>query len=168
ILKYIGSSKPIIAVNTHHHWDHVWGNAALKDSAIISHHLCREILDLEWEPVREKNRSFVDGEADKCLPNLVFDNEIYFPDDKIRIFHTPGHTADSISVLDEEDKVLNAGDNIGDTVDEIVPELECDISVYIKTLLKLKSVDFNTCISGHNTVLSKNVIDDILNLVQHE
>ena len=27
ILEYIGSdTKPIIVVNTHYHWDHVWGN----------------------------------------------------------------------------------------------------------------------------------------------
>ena len=56
---------------------------------------------------REKWEIYIMGEVEMCLPNLVFENAIYFPDDKIRIFHTPGHPIDSISVFDEEEKVLN-------------------------------------------------------------
>ncbi|SHJ93000.1 hypothetical protein SAMN02745163_02853 [Clostridium cavendishii DSM 21758] len=46
------------------------------------------------------------------LPDFVFENELYFSEDKIKLFHIPGHTIDLISVLDEEDNVLLVGDNI--------------------------------------------------------
>jgi glyoxylase-like metal-dependent hydrolase (beta-lactamase superfamily II) len=92
-----------------------------------------------------------------CLPNLVFDDTLYFPDDKIRLFYTPGHTKDSISVLDEVEKIINVGDNIGDTVEEIVPCIETTKEVYENTLLRYMALDIESCVSGHNIVLGKEV-----------
>lgn len=163
VMEYIkDDNKPIIVINTHYHWDHVWGNSTLDNCIIISHKLCRDIIELKWEEMMQKNKSYVDGEVERCLPNLVFENELYFPDDRIRIIYTPGHTIDSISVIDEEEKVINVGDNIGDNLDEIVPNVECDKNLYIDTLIKYQNIDFDTCISGHNIVLDKNIIGKIL------
>lgn len=156
-------NKPIVLINTHFHWDHIWGNHAFGDCTIISHRLCREITELNWDKMMAHNQSYVQGTVTKRLPNLVFEDTLYFPEDKIKIIYTPGHTIDSVSVLDEQDKVLNAGDNIGDTMDEIIPVVECEKAVYLKTLLQYKDMDFNTCVSGHNTILSKEIIDVILN-----
>ena len=33
-------SKPVFVINTHHHWDHIWGNSSLREYTIISHKLC--------------------------------------------------------------------------------------------------------------------------------
>ena len=156
-------NKPIIVINTHYHWDHIWGNNSLRDCMIISHRLCRELIESEWENMIQKNKRYLNGEVEICLPNLVFDKELYFPEDKIRIIYTPGHTIDSISVIDEEEKIINVGDNVGDTVDEIVPSIYSGEELYIDTLLRYKEIDFDTCISGHNVVLGKEVIEKILN-----
>ncbi|NLZ53677.1 MAG: Zn-dependent hydrolase, partial [Thermoanaerobacteraceae bacterium] len=59
-------------------------------------------------------------------------------------------------------KVINVGDNIGDTIEKIVPDIDCDKKLYLDTLFKYKEIDFDTCISGHNIVLDKQVIDNIL------
>jgi hydroxyacylglutathione hydrolase len=115
-----------------------------------------------WEVSLNKNKQYCCGEVKMYLPNLVFEKELYFPEDKIRIIYTPGHTIDSISVIDEEDKVINVGDNVGDTIDEIVPSIGSEKSLYIDTLLKYKEMDFDTCISGHNIILGKEVIEEIL------
>lgn len=155
--------KPIVVINTHYHWDHTWGNHAFHDCTIISHRICREIMESKWDEMMEENEAYIRGEAQICLPNLVFEDTLNFPDDKIKLMYTPGHTVDCISVLDEQDKVLNAGDNIGDTLEEIIPSIECEKSVYAKTLLQYKAMDFDTCVSGHNTILGKEVIDLILN-----
>jgi len=159
------SQKPLIVINSHYHWDHVWGNGAFKASTIISHRLCRESLEQKWENMLEENGHYAFGTIEKELPNLTFDTELYFPEDKIRIFYTPGHSSDSISVLDEEEKILNVGDNIGDTVDEIVPGIECERSIYLNTLNIYKNIDFDTCISGHNRVMGKEVLELILSKV---
>lgn len=87
------------------------------------------------------------------LPNLIFQKELYFAEDKIKLFHTPGHTLDSISVLDEEEDVLLVGDNVGDSMEDIIPSIYCEKDIYINTMKKYEEMDFDTCISGHNTIL---------------
>jgi glyoxylase-like metal-dependent hydrolase (beta-lactamase superfamily II) len=166
VMEYIKNDlKPVVAINTHYHWDHVWGNCALKDKTIISHKLCREMIKSEWGTMMEKNRSYILGDAEICLPNLVFEKEIYFPEDQIRIIYTPGHTIDSISIVDEKEGLINAGDNIGDTMEEIVPCIYCEPSLYRDTLSRYLEMDFDTCVSGHNVVLGKEVIEKILRLL---
>lgn len=163
VKEYLGDNhNPIIVVNTHYHWDHIWGNHSFSDCTIISHNLCRELIEKKWDEMMAKNKQFIKGDMQMCLPNLVFEDTFYFPDDKVRIIYTPGHTMDSISVLDEEEKVLNVSDNIGDSIDEILPSIESERDVYINTLLKYKNIDFDTCVSGHNVILGKEIIDTIL------
>jgi glyoxylase-like metal-dependent hydrolase (beta-lactamase superfamily II) len=163
IKEYLGSNQnPIIVINTHHHWDHIWGNSSFKGCTIISHRLCRELIVQKWDKMMVKNHQFIKGNVEMCLPNLVFEDSLYFPDDKIRLIYTPGHTADCISVIDEKDRVINISDNIGDTIDEIVPSIEADKKVYINTILGYKQLDFDTCVSGHNVVFGKEIFDTIL------
>ena len=93
--------RPAILVNTHYHWDHVWGNCVLGGGMIVAHALCRDAIAEQWETMALNNSRFMRGVAGMCLPNVVFDGTLYFPGDKIKLLHTPGHTADSISVWDE-------------------------------------------------------------------
>lgn len=166
IKKYLeGDDKPTIVINTHYHWDHIWGNSSFPDSVIISHRLCREMIKSNWDGMMQEWKDVLSGETEMSLPCITFENELYFPEDKVRIIYTPGHTIDSISVIDEEDKVLNTGDNIGDTVDEIIPALYCEKDLYIDTLMKYSRLDFEFCVSGHNVVLTKAVIERILSMV---
>lgn len=166
IKRYIeDDNRKTIVINTHYHWDHVWGNGSFKDCMIISHKLCRDMILSKWENMMNKNSNYCFGKVEMYLPNLVFQNELYFTEDKIRLFHTPGHTLDSISILDEEDKVLVLADNIGDNMNEIVPSIYCEKEVYIRTLEKYQNMDFDICISGHNKVLQKNVIGEILDIL---
>jgi len=164
VMEYIkNDNKQVIVINTHYHWDHIWGNNEFQNSMIISHKMCREMIESKWDYMMERSGEHCFGEVKMQLPNLVFDHELYFPEDKIRLIYTPGHTIDSISVLDEVEKVINVGDNIGDTMDEIVPSLYSEKELYIETLLKYKEMDFDTCVSGHNIVLEKDVLEKILN-----
>lgn len=155
-------TKPLIVINTHYHWDHIWGNSSFPDSLILSHKLCRDLTVQNWEEMMEKNKKYMEGDCGMRLPALTFNQELYFPEDEIRIMYTPGHSVDSISVLDEADKVLNAADNIGDSMEYILPSLECEKDVFIQTLMKYKEMDFEACISGHNQVMQKDVLDLML------
>lgn len=154
-----GSDKPLVVINTHHHYDHVCGNAVFRDKLIIAHRLCYEIADKEWDGEVKEFGKYIRGDATKCLPNLLFDSELYFADDAIRLLHAPGHTPDSICVYDEVEKILDAADNIGDDMEEILPNLNCDVETYRRTLDVFESLPFTTCVSGHNQVLGREVLD---------
>ena len=159
ILKHIGDdARPIIVINTHCHWDHIWGNWVFEKSLIISHSKCRELEDKYWDEVAREYSDHIDGEVHKCLPNLVFEGCLQFPDDGISIFHTPGHSEDGASVYDSVDKVLYAGDNIGDTEEEIVPWIDTDMETFRRLIDIYKNYDFEYCISGHNKPQTKNVL----------
>ena len=151
ILEHIGNDyKPIIAVNTHNHWDHVWGNWIFRNGIIISHTKCRELIDKHWNKALGEFGVYIDGEVRKCLPNLLIEDSIVFPDDGIEIFFSPGHCADCISVYDVFDKVLYAGDNIGDTEDIIVPFINTNVETFRNTIDLYSNYDFTICVSGHN------------------
>ena len=163
ILEYLaGDSKPIVAINTHAHEDHIMGNWVLKDSIIISHMLCREIMDKRWNDgsIREyvqQNSEYFDDEIHKCLPNLVFEYSLHFPDEGITLFHSPGHTEDCISVYDAFDKVLYTGDNFG--VSEGVAHLWAeDLQDYQRLIETYKQYDFNICIPSHSEPQTRGVL----------
>lgn len=162
VRKRLNKKKPVIVINTHYHWDHIWGNWLFKDSLIVAHRLCREITERKWDEMISRNGRYISGEARMLLPGLTFNRDLKFEEDGIRLVFTPGHTEDSISVFDEWDRVLNAGDNIGDTPEEIVPSLECPKEEYIKTLKIYENMGFITCVSGHNEVMGCGVIDRIM------
>jgi glyoxylase-like metal-dependent hydrolase (beta-lactamase superfamily II) len=162
VIEYLRPGKPVVVVNTHFHWDHVWGNAVFEGSIIVSHRLCRERLERDWGDMLQKNSRYISGAVEQRLPDVVFDGMLCFPEDGIRLFHTPGHTEDGISVLDERDGVLNAGDNIGDDPEHIVPELECGKDVYIASLNQYIESGADTVISGHNAVQKRDIFGKIL------
>ncbi len=161
VLDYLDNKNPIVVINTHYHWDHVWGNSLFRDSTIISHRTCREMIQTNWDQMTQRHSQYMNGEVQICLPNLVFEDSLYFPDDKVRLFYTPGHTIDSISVFDEQDNVLNAGDNIGDTLEDILPSISAGKDLYLQSICKYKALDVNACISGHNAILKRDVFDTI-------
>jgi len=163
--RYLSPVKPAVVINTHYHWDHIWGNGALPGVTVMAHTLCRQLIESQWDDMMQKNCGHCLGDVAMVLPNLVFAKELYFPEDRVRLLYTPGHTIDSISVLDEADGVLHAGDNVGDTLEEIVPALYCDKQYFIDTLKIYSALDFDTCVSGHNTVLNKDVFERIGSLL---
>ena len=157
-LKCLGDEKPLIVINTHCHWDHVFGNFMFEKNPIVAHTQCRELLDEHWEEFINECSEYMDGRVIKCLPNLTFEDRLYFPDDGLSVFFSPGHSPDHISVFDEVDRVLYAGDNIGDTDDNIVPWIDTDIETFRKTIGLYREYDFDICISGHNKPQGRDVV----------
>ena len=154
--------RPFIIINTHYHWDHTWANSCVKDSIIIAHSKCGEIISINWDEAIEQNASYLVGSVEKVLPNLTFSDALAFPEEGIMLIHTPGHSPDSISVIDTRDGIINMGDNIGDTLEAIVPYLECEKHVYRESLNRCKETGCHTIVSGHNVVLGIDIIDKIL------
>jgi len=150
--------KPIVVINTHSHWDHVWGNCVFEKNLIIAHPLWNKFADRDWDKDMQKFARYVDGDARKCPPNMTFEDVLRFPDDSVTIFHSSGHSADCISVYDETDKILYAGDNIGDTDSEPVPYIETDVPTFERMIETYRKYPFQTCISGHNKPQGKDIL----------
>lgn len=102
-------------INTHHHADHTWGNCFFPGATVISHTLCRELMELRGpaslESARRQNPAF--KQVKLVYPHLTFeggDLSLRIGKKNLILTHTPGHSRDGISVLVEEDRVLFAGD----------------------------------------------------------
>lgn len=162
LMEHLNGGKPVIVINTHFHWDHVWGNSAFPGAMIIAHRQCAGLIKSRWDDMAKKNKRYAAGELRMRLPDVTFEGSLYFEEDGITLLHTPGHTPDSISVFDERDRVLNAGDNIGDSPDDIIPSLDCAKEEYEKTLGIYRRMDFDACVSGHNDVQGGNIAERIL------
>lgn len=155
--------KPIIVINTHNHYDHVWGNCFYSHSLIIAHSNCLKQMKEDGLDQLQKYPHLLKGDVILTYPNLTFDSLIRFEEDEIDIYYTPGHSDDSISIIDYHDKVLFAGDNI----EEPYPFLEKkDVPIYVKTLMNYLQLDINIVIGGHSSVSNKDLIKKNIESVQ--
>ena len=155
-----GDKKPIIVINTHGDWDHIYGNCAFEGGIIVSHKLSRERMDKEWDEkmklVKERGQ-FMDGDVRKCLPNVVFEGSLYFPEDGISLFETPFHTIDDISIYDAVDKILHIGDNFGFADGNAYPWGK-ELDAFRRVVNIYKQYDFEIMLSGHSEPQGKGAI----------
>lgn len=155
--------KELVVINSHFHWDHVWGNCTFRDKVIISHELCREYLNQFWESQLEKNREHITGQVVKTLPNCTFTDTLMFHDEGLEIFHSPGHTKDSISIFDQEEKILYVGDNLEKPIIYVESN---DLQTYINTLEKYLTYQPSKIVSGHTLDLTEADVVDTLRYLQ--
>jgi len=136
------------------------GNWVLESNTIVSHVLCRDLIDKEWDRKLQKsmqeNREYIDDEVHKCLPNTVFEGSLHFPEDGISTFHSPFHTKDCIRVYDAVDKVLYTGDNFGFEGGKAA--LWGNDILTFQRLETNKQYDFDICVSGHTEPQAKEII----------
>jgi glyoxylase-like metal-dependent hydrolase (beta-lactamase superfamily II) len=151
------SRKAIIVINTHYHWDHVWGNCTYKYCTIVAHEKCYEFLAAKGEEDLNKHKEYAKGDVNITLPNLTFSEMLMYEEDGVRLIHSPGHTEDSITVYDEQDKVLFVGDNLERPIPFIMSK---DLDVYLRTLQSYLEIDFQVVIGGHTGLEGKQLICD--------
>jgi glyoxylase-like metal-dependent hydrolase (beta-lactamase superfamily II) len=128
----IRADRQAVVVNSHFHWDHVWGNSAFKDFPIVAHERCRETLAAKWDEQIERSGQYMQGRAERVLPTITFGDRLSFPEDGLELFHSPGHTGDSISLFDRRTESLYVFDNLerpivyveGENVDRYIATLE--------------------------------------------
>jgi glyoxylase-like metal-dependent hydrolase (beta-lactamase superfamily II) len=146
---HIGS-KPVVVFNSHGDFDHYWGNGSFKSSMILSHELCRLRIEREGEEALVSFQENKQGKVEILLPNTVFSERIFFADDGVEFYHTPGHTLDSASCFDHFDKVLFVGDNI----ESPLPHLnELNSKQYTTTLEEYLNRNAKAIVSGHDDLI---------------
>lgn len=142
--------KPVIIFNSHADYDHYWGNDTLKPDLVIGHTKCRERILSEGVISLQENKQHKRGEVLICPPNLTFRSRLHFPEDNIHFFYSPGHTLDSASCYDGEDKVLFVGDN----VESPIPLLNHpNFDEYMRTLSAYLKYEWNYLVAGHDPLM---------------
>ena len=155
------NSNEIIVINTHFHWDHVWGNGAFAKNKIVAHKLCYEMISEHWNEMLEENKIHATANLQMVLPNTVFEQKIDFPEDDISIFYSPGHTIDCISVYDTHEKILYAGDNLEKP--QVFVESP-NIDAYINSLEHYLTLNTKHIMAGHTMNLTET---DIKNTIKY-
>jgi glyoxylase-like metal-dependent hydrolase (beta-lactamase superfamily II) len=156
--------KPLIAVATHAHVDHIGGlhefedrrahscyahaYADMPDDVTLAH-LFREYE----EPVDALPHEGWSAEGYCLTPapittHLDAGQVIDLGDRQLRVLHLPGHSPDSIGFLDEANGLLFSGDALydGPLIDDFP---HSDVSAYEDTMKALRGLDIRQCHGGH-------------------
>lgn len=155
--------KEVLIINTHFHWDHIWGNHYNDQAIILAHEKCPHLIEKSWDFCLNEYAKYAKGSIKKVLPNILFSEEIYLPEEGLRLFHTPGHTEDSISIIYEPQNALLIADNIGDNPDSSIPDLDCGLPVYKHSLEKILSFPFENVFCAHHPQTDRANIERIYN-----
>lgn len=157
-------SKPVVMFNSHGDYDHYWGNGCFKSSLIIGHELCRRRIEKEAQQSLEgfKDHMLVDVEI--VAPNVVFDKRLFFAEEGVEFYHTPGHTEDSSSCFDHVDGTLSVSDN----VESPVPYVNgLNFAGYTATLEEYIRRKAKAIVAGHaETVLDAAAVRDGLSYLR--
>ena len=157
------TGKPaLFVINTHHHYDHVFGNQAF-DVPVIAHRALSEQLsqaaDRDLMPVaiaahlvdHPEDRWLVD-ELELIYPNIIFERRLVLdlPPVRMIVHHMGGHTPDTCVVDLPDAGVLFASDLV---FEGRVPFLRhAHIEGTIQALHRLEGFGTRTVVPGHGAV----------------
>lgn len=105
--------RPVLAVNTHGHVDHMLGVERVKQAYGIPFALHAEDRFLiESAPTHGAMYGFKVDAVPEVNRELVDGDEVRFGNTVLRVIHTPGHTPGHVCLYEPENKVLLTGDTI--------------------------------------------------------
>ncbi len=151
---------------SHHHMDHAYGLFTFPEKLdVISSELCRQrLLEVgESSLAQARDGDPVFEEVTLRIPTVTFDTGEFLVDagDKtFRLFPLPGHSADNIGILIEEDEVLITGDAV-----MAIPIIaDGDWQQEIDTLKLIKEMKPDTVIQGHGEVILRGEVNTVMEL----
>lgn len=146
-------SKVKFVINTHFHADHTTGTCFFPGAQVISHKLCRDMLEGRGrESLRQmKENASEFAPVEVVLPDITFDDEmtLEFGGTTFRLRRSPGHSPDSIVCLLEEEEVLFAAD----TVMPIPYFVDGSYADFVESLNKLLERDYENIVQGHGEII---------------
>ncbi len=150
-------------IYTGHEADHVYGAFLFPKAEIIAHEMTREILRERGFAAlqKAKEQSPELAPVKLRLPTFTLSSgsiTLRLPGKTLEIFHTPGHTADCLSVLLHEERLLFAGD----TVMGLPSIVNGDPEQLKQSLEKISSLSLDSIIQGHGEIILKGEIKDSL------
>lgn len=139
---------------THYHADHTYGAYLFPQADIVAHARCRDLLIQVGMPALEAVKADEPGleEVVLRLPDITFDEAemgLQLAGKVLRLIHTPGHTADSVMVYVENDRVLFAAD----TIMPVPSIVDGDIELFRASLRKVTELPVDNIVQGHGEVM---------------
>jgi glyoxylase-like metal-dependent hydrolase (beta-lactamase superfamily II) len=139
---------------THYHADHTYGAYQFPQATVVAHALTRDLLIQKGEKALAQAKSQAPELAgvELVLPSVVFDSgelTLHIGKKTLQLFHSPGHTPDSIAVYIVEDKVLFAAD----TLLPVPTIFDGDLDTLIQSLQRLKELSIECVVQGHGEVV---------------
>jgi len=148
-------------INTHYHADHCWGNCFFPGATVIGHEKCRQLLIRKTPSALEIARQ--DSPLYKQIsikpPQITFSKGTFtlrVGNKTLKLFSTPGHSEDGISVLVEDDKVLFTGD-------AFMPLpfiVDGDLDQYVQSLQQFTTMSLENIIQGHGDIILRGEIEE--------
>ncbi|GIL09256.1 MAG: MBL fold metallo-hydrolase [Chloroflexota bacterium] len=150
-------------INTHFHADHTTGTCLFPGARVVSHALCRDLLDRRGRASLERAQASAEElrSVRLVLPDIVFDCgalTLHLGNKSLRLWHTPGHSPDSIVCLLKEDRVLFAAD----TVMPVPYFVDGSYDDFLASLEMLRAETLEMVIQGHGEVILRGEIEDKL------
>lgn len=147
-------------INTHYHADHSWGNCFFPEATVIAHRKCYDFLKGRGQAAldSEKKENPQLREVEIVLPSVTFEKgelTLQIGKKTLTILPLPGHSADSIAVLVEEDRVLFCGD----TFMALPIIVDGDIEETTASLKKLTKMGLENLVPGHGEIVLRGEID---------
>ncbi len=148
-------------INTHYHADHTYGTCLFPNAVVVAHARCYDLLDTRGREglAAAKNSMPELHSVQVVLPHLVFDHRVMnlrLGNKTIQMWHTPGHSPDSIVCLIREDRVLFAAD----TLMPVPYFVDGDYDDFVQSLTSLQNNNFENVVQGHGEVILRGEIED--------
>ncbi len=141
-------------VLTHYHADHAYGSYLFPEADLLSHRLCRRLLQERGYPALQeaKAQEPMLEDVKLRLPDVTFEGEamaLQLAEQVIQLIWAPGHTRDLIMVYVEEDKVLFASD----TMMPVPSIVDGKLDPFRRTLKSIKQLEIDNLVQGHGEVI---------------
>lgn len=139
---------------THTHPDHSRGTQelrALTGAPVLGHHI--QLQGVRDEAFR------ADGYLDE---GDVIEGE----DFRLRVLHTPGHAANHLCFLLEQEGLLFAGDHVMEGVTVVINPPDGDMRAYLTSLERLKQEPIRRIAPAHGRVLHQ-PMNELQNIIDH-
>ena len=150
-------------INTHYHADHTQGTYLFPEAQIVSHAMCRQLLDTVGRSGLEEAQA-QDPELEEVqiiLPELVFREgvfNLYLGGKTLQLHHMPGHSMDLTSVYVTNNQILFASDN-----SMPVPTIfDGSHRALVDSMHKMLALEPDTIVQGHGEVILRGEVESAI------